>query len=107
MSQVIDVTLERLDLGDVVLLFYLQLPDHERGAAGILLHVEALLIQFVVLFSELLDSLLVTIGLSTGIAIVLQHVLLVDLESSQRLLRHPLLLLQLLRLPLEELIGLR
>ena len=96
MRQVIDVALERLDLCDVVLLFLLQLFDHERGAAGILFHVQALLIKLVVLLSELLDGFLMALGLGAGVSVVLQDVLLVDLEGSQSLLSHALLLLKLL-----------
>ena len=107
MRQMVDVTLKCLNLRDVVLFLLLKLFDHERRSTRALFHVEALLIQLVVLVGQLLDGFLVPLGLSASIAIILQHVLLVYLESAQSLLRHSLLLLQLLGLPLEELIGLR
>jgi len=70
-SQVVQVPLEGLDLTDVVLLLLLQFLDGEYRASGVLLHVKALLIQFGVLVLQLLQGVLMTLRLDTGVPIVL------------------------------------
>ena len=58
--QVVDVSLKCFDFSDVVLLFLLQLFNEECVPTCILLHVQAFLIQFVMLVCDLLYCFLMS-----------------------------------------------
>lgn len=59
MCQMVDVSLQGLDLSDVILLFLLEFLDHELRPAHILLHIEALLVKLIMIIRQLFDCLLV------------------------------------------------
>ena len=105
-SQVIDVAFKCFDLSEVVLFLLLEFLDHELGATHVLLHIEAFLVQLVVVICELFDCFLVSFVFERCITIVLEDVLLFHFECADVLQGKPLLLLQLLVLFLQELIGL-
>ena len=107
MRQMVDVPLESFDFSHQILLSLLQLLDHVSRATCTLFHVETLLIQSIVLLSQLLDGLLVPLRLCARITVILQHILLINFKSSQSLLGHSFLILQSLRLPLKEFVSLR
>lgn len=78
-SQVVDVSLQCLDLCDVVLLFLLQLLDGKAGSRHVLLEVEAALVHPVVLLLHVPDGFLVPLILSAGVSVVLEDVLFLHL----------------------------
>jgi hypothetical protein len=81
-SQVVDVPLQGFYFWNVVLFFLLQLFYLELGATHVLFVVHALLIEFVVVIGDLLDSILVALRFNTSVAVVLEHVLFLHFEGS-------------------------
>ena len=63
--QVINVSLQRFDFRDVVLLLLLELFDEEGASTCILLHVKAFLVKLVVLIGDLFDSFLMPFVFNT------------------------------------------
>ena len=59
------------------------------------------------IFCQLFYCLLVSLSLHAGVPVILQYVLFFHLQGPHALLSEPLLVLELLVLPLQELVGLR
>ena len=106
MSQMIDVSLESLNLWYVVLFFLLKFFDHELGATHVLFHIKTFLIQLGLLLWQLLYGLLVPLVFNLRISIVLQNVLFFHFKGSDALLCKSFLVLQLFILSLQEFVCL-
>lgn len=102
----VNMPLQGLDFCVVVLFLLLELLDHELGATHILFHIQALLVELVVVVGELLDGFLVAFILESSITIVLEDVLFFHFEGADVLDCKSFLLLKLLVLLFEELVGL-
>ena len=106
-GDVVDVALQGEDLLHVVLLLLLVLRDHERRAAHFLLSVLHLVIEVFVLGADCLDSVLETLNLEAGVAVIGKDVLFLDFEGAGQLLGSSLLVGQFLVLGLEKIVGVR
>ena len=106
MGQVVNVSLQSLDLSDIILLLLLKLSDGKHRATCIFFHIEALLVELVVLILQLLKGLLVSFRLSTSIPVILEHILLLNLKSPNTLGCHAFLFRQVFSLSLQELVSL-
>lgn len=95
-----------LYLGNIVLFLLLKLFNHKCRATHIFLLVKHLLVQLVMLISQLFKGLAMSFTLSAHISVVLKHILLLHFESSYLLMSKSLLVLQLFDLFLQELVGL-
>ena len=60
-SKVVNVPLQSLDFRNVVLLFLLELLDHELRSTHVLFVVHTFLVKFVVVISHLFDAFLVSL----------------------------------------------
>ena len=104
--EVVDMSLQCMDLCDVVLFFLLHVPHTQRESLVVLIGLLQLRVQLSVLFRELVDASLQAFVVNTRVSVVMKNIFLLHFKSFKSLLSVSFTSGKFFVLLSEELVGL-